>query len=99
MQTVDWIETLDNGKIRYRREIDLTPYIIANQKRREEIGKGFSDGREMRTTYAIPTLFEVPQIDPFVYYGFFAPVKDKLSKRIALSRYPWFKICDGGVRA
>ncbi|WP_094603459.1 hypothetical protein SPSIL_015160 [Sporomusa silvacetica DSM 10669] len=64
----------------------------ANHELKKEIGDGFTKSREMRHTARIPA--ELVDVDPLVAA---AVAGDKVCMRLAMAKYPYIKVCTGGV--
>jgi hypothetical protein len=94
MLTGEYLEET-GGKIRIHRTYEGIHDILVNKERRKDIGKGFTESREMRHAYSVPGWLQ--DVDPYVS-AFVKNPNDKLAKRIALERYPWIKVCDGNTR-
>jgi hypothetical protein len=64
----------------------------ANHELKKEIGKGFTDGREMRHIARIPV--ELADVDPLVAS---ALEGDRTCMRLAMAKYNFIKVCDGNI--
>lgn len=95
MQTEQSIEMLDNGKMRIHKRFDAAPSIKDLDQRRNEIGKGFTQTKEMRHVVRIPNWLRGvdPAVDEYCKHP-----NDKFLKTIVLARYPKLKVCEGGIR-
>jgi hypothetical protein len=63
-----------------------------NNELNKVIGKGMSEGKEMRHKFAIPA--ELADCDPIVAA---ALEGDKVCQRLMVARYPQVKVCDGNI--
>lgn len=83
---------LPSGEIIVRRHVNFDQEFKENQELRKDIGKGFSEGREMRHIARIP--LDLEDMDPLVAQALRG---DRVCMRLAMARYPGIKVCDGGV--
>lgn len=95
MLTSEYVEELPNGNIKLHRTFNFDNEIKDLDERRKDIGKGFSQTKELRHTMRIPN--ELRVIDPLVD-EFCKHPNDKVLKRLVLAKYPKLKVCDGGIR-
>lgn len=81
-----------NGDIFTRSYYDFRHVAQANHELKKEIGDGFTKTREMRHKARIPA--DLVDVDPLVKA---AVEGDKLCMRLAMAKYPFIKVCSGGV--
>lgn len=85
------IKTAD-GLIKTRSYYNFDHVAKANHNLKKEIGDGFTKTREMRHEARIPA--ELADVDPLVAQ---ALQGDNVCLRLAMAKYPFIKVCEGGV--
>jgi hypothetical protein len=81
-----------DGLIVTRNYYNFDHVAEANHELKKEIGKGFTEGKEMRHIARIPA--ELADVDPLVDH---ALQGDRVCMRLAMAKYNFIKVCDGGV--
>ncbi len=94
MQTEEHI-IADGNKIRIHKKFEAYYTLKDLDQRRNEIGKGFTQTKEMRHVVRVPNWLRGIDlaVDEYCKHP-----NDKFLKTIVLARYPKLKVCQGNIR-
>lgn len=85
---------LPNGRqLVINKHIDTTPSQLENMERKQEIGRGFSDSKEMQEIASIPA--EVFFSDP--EWQEWYKTRDKTLLKRLCEKHPWVRTSTGGI--
>lgn len=77
-----------SGEVRLRKVVDLSAYLQAIKSERQELGKGFSRGRNLRKIGSIP-------LDVLIAHGI--DIHDDNAIRKFLREHPEFRCSEGEI--